>query len=264
MPAGRPCLICSSAEKTRIAAEMIAAGAADQAIADRLGDGLHRMAVSRHRRAHVVAPAKALAEMAGKGRDAVEQRAQVLAAAEAGDPSAFVALAAIVNDLRKVHERLERTADAAELDNQRLAVSSLSAQQLRAAEVRAKIGGVGGYAAHKAPGIGDAPMFAVNIHLGDGRVERIEAIAGYPEHGRTIDHEAVQLLPAGEEPEPARLAMPQFLSTPMPEVWESGDPEEAGEEPENESTYRPGYAAAAAHAFRVDGVAKKAPGPATG
>ena len=32
------------------------------------------------------------------------------------------------------HERLERTADAAEVDNQRLAVASLSSQQLRAAE----------------------------------------------------------------------------------------------------------------------------------
>src|SRR4051812_39624013 len=113
---GRPCSICSDSAKARLAAQMIAGGATDQAIADKVGTG--RMSVQRHRTAHVVAPAKALAEAAGKGQDAREQRAQVLAAAEAGDPSAFVALAGIVADLRKVHERLERTADAAEVDNQ--------------------------------------------------------------------------------------------------------------------------------------------------
>src|ERR1700720_2664595 len=100
--AGRPCSICSEAAKARRAAELIAGGATDQAISDELGVG--RMSVQRHRTAHVVAPAKALVEAAGKGQDAREQRAQVLAAAEAGDPSAFVALAGIVSDLKKVHE----------------------------------------------------------------------------------------------------------------------------------------------------------------
>ena len=169
MSTGRPCLICSDSEKTRIASEMIAGGATDGAIAARLGRGLHRMSVSRHRRNHVVAPAKALAAVAGKGQDAIEQRAQVLAAAEAGDPSAFVALAGIVADLRKVHERLEATADAAARDNQRVAVASLSAQQLRAAEVRAKIGGVGGYGASKAAGQGNMP-FSVTINLPNRQV----------------------------------------------------------------------------------------------
>ncbi len=93
----------------------------------------------------------------------------MLAAAEAGDPSAFVALAGIVADLRKVHERLEATADAAARDNQRVAVASLSAQQLRAAEVRAKIGGVGGYGASKAAGQGNRP-FSVTINLPDRQV----------------------------------------------------------------------------------------------
>jgi hypothetical protein len=172
MSTGRPCLICSDSEKTRIASEMIACGATDAAIAARLGGGLHRMAVSRHRRNHVVAPAKVLAAIAGKGQDAIEQRAHVLAAAEAGDPSAFVALAGIVADLRKVHERLEATADAAARDHQRLAVASLSAQQLRAAEVRAKIGGVGGYGASKANGAGDAKPFNVVFHFsGDSEKE---------------------------------------------------------------------------------------------
>jgi hypothetical protein len=160
----------------RLAAEMIAAGATDQAIADRIG-GIHRMAVSRHRRLHVVAPAKALADAAGKGRDAIEERAQVLAAAEAGDPSAFVTLAAIVTDLRTVQERLNRVADGAERDNQRLAVSALSGQQLRAAEVRAKIGAVGGYAPPRVQGGGIGQTFVLNIQFrGAGRTETIGGV----------------------------------------------------------------------------------------
>jgi len=168
----RPCSICASTKMARKAAEMIAAGTTDQAIAVQFGVG--RMAVSRHRRNHLVAPAKALVEAAGKGQAAAEQRAQVLAAAEAGDPSAFVALAGIVADLRKVHERLERTAEAAEQDGQRMAVAGLSAQQLRAAEVRAKIGGVGNYAPGRGAGDGvNPPQFAVNIFFSGGRTETI-------------------------------------------------------------------------------------------
>jgi hypothetical protein len=174
----RPCLICSDHRKFARAAELIAAGNSDQAVANALNamtpdmPAMSLMAVSRHRRSHILAPAKALAEAASKGREVAEQRAQVLAAAEAGDPSAFVALAGIVADLRKVHERLEATADAAARDNQRVAVASLSAQQLRAAEVRAKIGGVGGYGASKASGVGDAKPINVVFHFSGGRKEQ--------------------------------------------------------------------------------------------
>ena len=77
----------------------------------------------------------------------------------------------IVTDLRKVHERLERTADAAEQDNQRLAVGSLSAQQLRAAEVRAKIGGVGAYAPQRGQGAGEVPVFSVTFNFSGGKTE---------------------------------------------------------------------------------------------
>ena len=173
---GRPCFICCNSEKYEVARAMIATGATDQAIAGKIG--INRMAVSRHRHNHILAPARAIAEAAGKGREVAAQRAQAVAAAAAGDPMAFVQGAAIVSDLQRVHDRLERTADAAEQDKQRLAVSSLSAQQLRAAEVRAKIGGVGGYAPAKGgPEGGGAGVFSVNIHLGGGRVERITAIA---------------------------------------------------------------------------------------
>ena len=100
----------------------------------------------------------------------------MLAAAEAGDPSAFIALAAIVADLRKVHERLERSADAAERDNHRLAVAGLSAQQLRAAEVRARIGGVGAFAVRREDA-GAPAVFHLSINLPGEQPLLIDAVA---------------------------------------------------------------------------------------
>jgi hypothetical protein len=111
------------------AAELIAEGLSDQKIADAVGlqGSAGRMLVSRHRRFHVLAPAAAVVEAAGKGRANVEQRQQLVAAAEGGDAAAaFLGLHQIAADLRRVQERLERTADAAEVDKQRLAVASLS------------------------------------------------------------------------------------------------------------------------------------------
>lgn len=169
----RVCQICVDQAKRQIALEMIAAGASDQAVANKIG-GINRMAAARHRRNHVELPTRALVAAAAKGRDAREQRKKAMAAAQTGDPLAFVELSQIVADLRGVHARLERTADAAEQDNQRLAVSALSAQQLRAAEVRAKLGGVGGYAPPKAALL-NAPTFVLNIQFSGGRSEKIEA-----------------------------------------------------------------------------------------
>jgi hypothetical protein len=125
---------------------MIAAGASDQAVADRIG-GISRMAVARHRQNHIERPAKAIVAAANKGKDVRDEREQIVAAAEAGDvAAAFLGIAEIAKDLKILRDRLERTADAAETDSQRLAVASLSGQQLRAAEVRARLGNVGGYA----------------------------------------------------------------------------------------------------------------------
>ena len=108
----RPCLICGDHRKLTKATELIADGHSDQVVANALNGltpgmpPMSSMAVSRYRRAHVLAPAQALAEAAGKGRELAEQRAQVLAAAEAGDPSAFVALTGIVADQRKFQAAL--------------------------------------------------------------------------------------------------------------------------------------------------------------
>ena len=158
---GRPCQVCVSAARLKLAAEMIGAGASDQAIANRIG-GISRMTVARHRQNHIERPAKAIVAAANKGKDVRDERDQLVAAAEAGDTAAaFLALNQIAVDLRRVQERLERAADAAEADKQRLAVASLSGQQLRAAEVRAKLGGVGGYATPRTdkPAGGVAPLW---------------------------------------------------------------------------------------------------------
>lgn len=181
----RPCTICSDPNRSRLAAEGVTRGDTDTAIGDAIGVG--RMAVRRHRLNHVEAPARALVAAAAKGRDAAEQRVQMMAAAEAGDPSAFITLTSIVADLRQVHERLERAAGAAEQGNQRLAVASLSAQQLRAAEVRARIGGVGGYAPQKAAAT-EGQTFCLNIIFGNGHQERIEALVPAP--GVVLDGDA--------------------------------------------------------------------------
>jgi hypothetical protein len=174
---GRICKICADTRTLKRAAALIAEGLPDQKIADLLGlsGNAGRMLLSRHRRFHVLAPAAAIAEAAGKGRANVQEREQLVAAVEQGDiATAFLSLERIAADLRKVQERLERTAGAAEVDKQRLAVASLSGQQLRAAEVRAKLGGLGGYAPSRTV-VNNAPPFVLNIHFSGGRRERIEA-----------------------------------------------------------------------------------------
>ena len=176
---GRPCQICSDAANMRVAAEMIAEGVTDQAVADRIG-GISRMAAARHRH-HIERAAKAIVAAANKGKDVRDEREQLVAAAESGDTAAaFLALNQIAADLRRVQERLERTADAAEVDNQRLAVASLSGQQLRAAEVRAKLGGVGGYATPRSEKPSGAP-FVLNINFSGGRTTRIEGMPMHPD-----------------------------------------------------------------------------------
>jgi hypothetical protein len=164
----------------RVAAEMIFNGAGDQAVADRIG-GISRMAVARHRQNHIERPAKAIVQAANKGKDAREEREHVVAAAEAGDvAAAFLSLERIAADLRRVQERLERTAEAAEVEQQRLAVASLSSQQLRAAEVRAKLGAVGGYAPPRSEK-GNAQPFVLNINLGENDAMRIEGVPIHPD-----------------------------------------------------------------------------------
>ena len=81
---------------------------------------------------------------------------------------------------KKVYNRVERVASAAESDQQCVAVASLSGQQLRAAEVRAKLGGAGGYGTPRNDK-GNAAPFVLNINLSGGRTARIEGVPIHPD-----------------------------------------------------------------------------------
>jgi hypothetical protein len=187
----RSCLICSDSAKLAKAAQLVAAGSSDQAIANALNamtpslPPMSYMAVLRHRQNHIVAPAKALADAALKGREVAAQRAQLIGAAEAGDPAAFLALAAIVDGLRRTDERLERVAASAEQDGQRLAVSALSAQQIRMGEMKAKLGGHGSYGQARTPGDSPGRPFQINIIFSNA--QRTETIAMTAAHSHTTD-----------------------------------------------------------------------------
>ncbi|WP_158744357.1 hypothetical protein [Acidisphaera sp. L21] len=185
-----PCKVCSNPKTAKSVAVLIAEGVSDQAISNLVGGGVGRMSIQRHRKLHVEAPAKALATMANKGADAAAQRATTMAAAEAGDPAAFLALASLVNDLRKVRDRLERSADAAETAGQGTTVAALAGQQIRMGETRAKLGQHGGYGAGRGAGEGVGGSFSVNIHIGD----MIETIATVRRPG-VIEHRADELEP---------------------------------------------------------------------
>jgi hypothetical protein len=150
--AGRHCSICSHPTKLVRAAQLIAAGVSDVSVAAELQVG--RMAVQRHRVGHVLAPAQAIAAAAAKSRVVEAQRTEVVARAEAGtlDPADYLGLAPIVDGLRRTDERLERVAASAEQAGQTIGVSAVSGQQIRLAETKAKLGGVGGYGTVKGPG----------------------------------------------------------------------------------------------------------------
>jgi hypothetical protein len=175
----RPCVICSDTPKLKLADELIKQGTmTDLAVAERLGmsGNTGRMRVARHRRSHVQKHAQAVLDAVNKGHRAVEHRQEIVKAAEHGDPAAFIALDAIVGDVRKVTDRLERVAGAAEQDNQRVAVASVSGQQLRAAEIRSKLGSVGGYAPPRAAEAFVGVPFNLTINMPNGVTQRIEAM----------------------------------------------------------------------------------------
>ena len=177
---GAPCKVCLNPATMRAVAVMVAEGLSDQAISDRVGGGIGRMSVQRHRKQHIERPAKAVAEMANRGADAAAQRAATMTAAAAGDPMAFIGLAAIVDDLKRVRDRLERQADMAEQAGQGAAVAALAGQQLRSAEVRSKLGQVGGYAPHSVAQ-GAAGAFSLTINLGGGQSPETITITPAPQ-----------------------------------------------------------------------------------
>jgi hypothetical protein len=110
---GRHCTICIDPTRLRRAAELIAEGASDVAVAAELKVG--RMAVQRHRISHILAPTQAIAAAAAKSRPAEAERNEVVARAEAGtlDPTDYLSMGPIIDGLRRTDERLERVAASA-------------------------------------------------------------------------------------------------------------------------------------------------------
>jgi hypothetical protein len=190
--AGRICRLCGDSALMKRSAELIAQRLPDIQIAEQLGFTGHagRMAVSRHRRFHLEAPARALAAAASKGRAAVtakrENEKAVIAAAEKGDPLDYLTVDSIVGDLRRVGDRLEQSADEAHKAGQRLAVASLSGQQIRTTEVRAKLGQIGSYAPPSAVPV-QLPSFNLIITMPNGVTQRIETLVEGPS-APLIDH----------------------------------------------------------------------------
>jgi hypothetical protein len=181
----RSCLICSDNVKFQLAADMVQAGASDQAIADRLGS-LSRMSVRRHRENHIAAPLQHRLAIAAKGSEHVRERQALAQAAAADAPSpqqfadAVLGLRAQAEKLERIESRLERMAVAAETGGSANAVSQLSAQQIRSVEVGARLAGVGGYAARPAPDAAMTVPVSITFNLGDGRVETMTVAPRMP------------------------------------------------------------------------------------
>jgi hypothetical protein len=186
----RPCLICSSELKTAKAAELMAAGLSDQAVAnvlneiDRSSPAMSYMAVSRHRRLHIVKTAQERLAIVTKGNAARRDRTQVAAAAAADAPTpaqfveAFFGLKAQAEKLQRIEDRLERMAALAEESQSPNGVAQVAAQQLRSVEVGAKVAGIGGYGTQRAPEQGGgAEKFQIKIVFqGAGRTETISTL----------------------------------------------------------------------------------------
>ena len=78
-----------------------------------------------------------------------------------------------------MHTRLEKQADAAAEENQRLAIASLSSQQLKAQEIRARMSGnIPGYMPQKQGGAAEPVQFSVVFNFDGGRTEKITMIDG--------------------------------------------------------------------------------------
>jgi hypothetical protein len=177
---GPICAICADPTRLKRANELIAAGnLSDRKIADQLGlaaTDAGRVTVWRHRKKCVEQTAMAIVQAANKGRAVVDKREQSLAAVEAGDPvETFLSLREVTVDLRRTHERLQRVADMAETDNQRALIAALAAQELKALDHRARLGGLRGFTPPAATPA-NLPVFNLTMHFSDGTRTQIAAM----------------------------------------------------------------------------------------
>jgi hypothetical protein len=172
----RPCIICSSSERTRIASEMILAGRTDKEVAAALGVTVS--STNRHRCNHVRPVAQALADVADRGAQPREQIKQTLIAAEQGkiDPAGFLTVTQLTADLRSAAERLERAASTAEQGGQLNALAPLVGQQHRNIDLRGKLAGHSGFVPQRLTPAEQFPSFNLVINMPDGKTERISSV----------------------------------------------------------------------------------------
>jgi hypothetical protein len=201
----RPCLICSSGVKSAKAAELVSAGLSDQAVANALNmldpysPPMSYMAVSRHRRLHIMKAAQEQLAIVGKGAGPRQERQQLATAAASDAPTpaqfveAFFGLKAQAEKLQRIEDRLERMAVAAETNGSSTGVAALSAQALRGIETGAKLAALPGFVPQRLTGdTAPGTTFEVNIMFSDGKQETISVTT--PTVPRTVidqvDHDA--------------------------------------------------------------------------
>jgi hypothetical protein len=198
---------------------LVAEGASDQAIADRIG--VSRMAISRHRRGHLMKAAQARLAIVAKGAEPIKERQQLAAAAasDASTPEEFVAayfgLKAQAAKIDRIEARLERVATIAENAGSPGAVVTVAAQQLRAVETGAKLASTGGFAPPKtAPGAG--AQFSLVMHFGDGR----DIVIG----GNPVDSDAIPGTGESFGAIDGTLVLPELVgATNVPDLEGGGD-----------------------------------------
>lgn len=179
----RSCSICSDPKRARRVAEMVAEGATDAAIAAAVGAS--RPAVNRHRRDHIVKPARDALAIAAKGAASRQERQQLAQGAVADTPPpaaiarAMLSLDALADRLASIEQRLERAAGKAEAAGSMTALAGLAGQQIRAVEATARLGGVGGYAPQKDAGKAGGQPFVLNFTFSTG-TKTIEGVAVEP------------------------------------------------------------------------------------
>jgi len=207
----RPCLICSDNRKLAKAADLIAAGNSDQAVANALnaitpnGHPMSYMAVSRHRRMHIMKATQDRLAIVSKGAAPRQERQQLAVAAATGAPTpqafveAFFGLKVQAEKVQWIEDRLERMAAVAEDNQSPGGVATVAAQQLRSVETGARLAGTGGYAPQKANGVTDGAQFIVNFTFSGGRTQTITAAIAPPAPTASYTIDGVAEPAAGEE-----------------------------------------------------------------
>jgi hypothetical protein len=175
-----PCRICSNSDWSDRASDWARQGASDREVARRLG--IDKSLVTRHRQRHILAPLRHQLAIAGKGDIPRRERTQLAQVAAADTPTpgqitaAFLSLDGIATDLRLTCDRLERQASGAEQDGQRGVVAALSQAQIRSAETRARLSGIGAYAPSRITEVPAKEKFSIVIQFSSGRSEEISVL----------------------------------------------------------------------------------------